>query len=83
MKIINSRGRETQPHCVFNPNLVQIRQKIIECWTSKLMKIGISSVGLSKLAKLGSEQWILDPEGNQFLILVSHLTTGSDMKAFL
>tara|TARA_Y100000589_G_C26664347_1_gene431269 strand:+ start:139 stop:351 length:213 start_codon:yes stop_codon:yes gene_type:complete len=49
--------------------------KIIECLLSELMNIGGSSVGLSKLAKLGSEKWRLDPEGSQFLILVAYLTT--------
>tara|TARA_Y100001968_G_C18936884_1_gene516916 strand:- start:182 stop:394 length:213 start_codon:yes stop_codon:yes gene_type:complete len=49
--------------------------KIIECWISELMNIGGNSVVLSKLAKLGSEQWKLDPEGSQFSILVPYLTT--------
>ena len=36
--------------------------KINECWTFDLIKKGSNSVGLSKLAKLGSELWMLDPE---------------------
>ena len=57
--------------------------KIIECWTSEILKIGGSSMGIPKLAKFGSEQWMLDPEGNQFLILVPYLSTGSDMEALM
>ena len=54
--------------------------KYIECWTSEILKIGGSSKGIPKLAEFGSEQWMLDPEGNQFLILVPYLSTGSDME---
>ena len=57
--------------------------KIIKCWTSEILKIGGSVMGLPKLANFGSEQWILDPEGNQFLILVPYLLMGSDMAAFM
>ena len=57
--------------------------KIIEIWTSEILKIGGSSMGISKLAKFGCEQWILDPEGNQFLILVPYLLKGSDMEALM
>ena len=47
--------------------------KTIECWTSEIIKIGGAVVGVSKLEKFGSEQWMIDPEGNQFLILVPYL----------
>ena len=57
--------------------------KIIESWTSEILKIGGSVMGLSKLAKFGSEQWMLDPEGNQFLILVPYLSKGSEMEALM
>jgi hypothetical protein len=55
--------------------------KIIESWTSEILKIGGSAMGISKLAKFGCEQWMLDPEGNQFLILVPYLLKGSDKEA--
>tara|TARA_Y100001968_G_scaffold299527_1_gene310267 strand:- start:221 stop:628 length:408 start_codon:yes stop_codon:yes gene_type:complete len=48
--------------------------KIIECWKSEILKIGGSVLGTPKLANFGSEQWMLDPEGNQFLILVPYLS---------
>ena len=54
--------------------------KIIERWTFEILKIGGSAMGVSKLANFGSEQWMLDPEGNQFLILVPHLSNSSDMQ---
>ena len=57
--------------------------KIIECWTSEILKIGGSSVSMPKFAKFGSEQWMLDPEGNQFLIMVPYLSTRSNMEAFI
>ena len=57
--------------------------KIIECWTSEILKIGGSSLGIPKFAKFGSEQWMLDPEGNQFLILVPYLSTKSDIEALM
>ena len=55
--------------------------KIIECWTSEILKIGGSAIGIPKLANFGSEQWMLYPEGNQFLILVPYLSIGSEMEA--
>ena len=57
--------------------------KIIEEWTSVILKIGGSAIGIPKLANFGSEQWMLDPEGNQFLILVPYLLIGSDMEALI
>ena len=53
--------------------------KIIESWTFEILKIGGSVNGPSKFAKFGSEQWMLDPEGNQFLILVPYLSNGSNI----
>ena len=38
--------------------------KIIESWTSEILKIGGNAKGIPKLANFGSEQWMLDPEGN-------------------
>ena len=55
--------------------------KIIERWTSEILKIGGSPVGNPKLENFGSEQWMFDPEGNQFLILVPYLSKGSGMEA--
>ena len=55
--------------------------KIIESWTSEILKIGGNLMGISKLAKFGCEQWMLDPEGNQFLILVPYLLKGSEKEA--
>ena len=57
--------------------------KIIECWASEILKIGGSAIGIPKLASFGSEQWMLDPEGNKFLILVPYLSIGSDMEALM
>ena len=54
---------------------------IIHRWTSEILKIGGSAMGITKLENFGSEQWMLDPEGNQFLILVPYLSKGSDMEA--
>ncbi len=54
--------------------------KIIENWTSEILKYGGSVKGISKLAMFGSEQWMLDPEGNQFLILVPYLSKGFGLK---
>ena len=54
--------------------------KMIERWTAEILKIGGSSMGKTKLANFGSEQWMLDPEGNQFLILVPYLSNESDME---
>ena len=55
--------------------------KIIESWKSKLLKIGGKVMGNSKSANFGSEQWMLDPEGNQFLILVPYFSKENDMEA--
>ena len=57
--------------------------KIIDSWTSEILKIGGSSMGDPKLANFGSEQWMLDPEGNQFLILVPYLLKGLDIEALM
>ena len=57
--------------------------KVIESWTSEILKLGGRVMGVSKLAKFGSEQWMLDPEGNKFLILVPFLSKGSDMEFLL
>ena len=57
--------------------------KIIERWTSEILKIGGSSMGISKSAKFGCEQWMLDPEGNQFLILVPYLSNQSATESLM
>ena len=57
--------------------------KIIERWTSEILQLGGSVLGISKLAKFGSEQWMLDPEGNKFLILVPYLSNGFEMEALM
>ena len=57
--------------------------KIIESWISEILKIGGSAKGIPKLANFGSEQWMLDPEENQFLILVPYLSSGSGMEALI
>ena len=57
--------------------------KIIERWTSEILKIGGTAIGISKLAQFGSEQWMLDPEGNQFLILIPYLSKGSEMEPMI
>ena len=51
----------------------------IEMWTSEILKIGGTVMGTAKLDQFGSEQWILDPEGNQFLILTPYPSKGSDL----
>ena len=56
---------------------------ILEGWTSEILKIGGSAMGIPKLASFGSEQWMLDPEGNQFLILVPYLLKGSDKEVLM
>ena len=56
---------------------------IIERWTAEILKIGGTSMGIKKLASFGFEQWMLDPEGNQFLILVPYLSKGSDMEVLM
>ena len=57
--------------------------KIIESWTSEITKLGGSAIGIPKLANFGSEQWILDPEGNQFLILVPYLSNEASMESLM
>ena len=57
--------------------------KVLEGWTSEIVKIGGITMGIPKLADFGSEQWMLDPEGNQFLILVPYLLKGSDKEALM
>ena len=51
--------------------------KFLESWISEILKIGGSAMGSPKLAKFGSEQWMLDPEGNKFLILAPYLSNES------
>ena len=57
--------------------------QIIEKWTFEILKTGGRVKGGSKLAKFGSEQWMFDPEGNQFLILVPYISIGSEMEALM
>ena len=57
--------------------------KIIKSWTSEIRKLGGSAIGNPKLANFGSEQWILDPEGNQFLILVPYLSNEASMESLM
>ena len=57
--------------------------KMIERWIPEILKIGGSVLGIPKLANFGAEQWILDPEGNKFLILVPYLSKGSDLDALM
>tara|TARA_B100000214_G_scaffold338066_1_gene283006 strand:- start:167 stop:580 length:414 start_codon:yes stop_codon:yes gene_type:complete len=57
--------------------------KIIGNWTSEILKIGGSPIGDPKLENFGSEQWMLDPEGNQFLILVPYFTKGSEVEILM
>ena len=57
--------------------------KIIKSWTSEIKKLGGSAIGIPKLANFGSEQWMLDPEGNQFLILVPYISNGSAMDSLM
>ena len=54
--------------------------KIIKSWISEILKIGGSVKGSSKLEEFGSEQWMLDPEGNQFLILVPYFSNRSEVE---
>tara|TARA_B100000579_G_scaffold161760_1_gene131368 strand:+ start:95 stop:508 length:414 start_codon:yes stop_codon:yes gene_type:complete len=54
--------------------------KIIERWTFEIIKFGGSPMEEPKLENFGSEQWMLDPEGNQFLILVPFLSKASEME---
>ena len=53
--------------------------KIIKSWTSEISKLGGSTIGSPKFANFGTEQWMLDPEGNQFLILVPYLSSRTAM----
>ena len=48
--------------------------KKIKSWTSEILKIGGIAMGSPKFANFGSEQWMVDPEGNKFLILVPNLS---------
>ena len=57
--------------------------KILKDWTSEILKIGGSAMGIPKLANFGSEQWMLDPEGNQFLILVPYRSMDSFLEALM
>ena len=57
--------------------------KIIQSWTVEITKLGGLAIGIPKLANFGSEQWMLDPEGNQFLILVPYLSNGSAMESLM
>ena len=51
--------------------------------TSEILKIGGSAKGNAKLANFGSEQWMLDPEKNKFLIWVPYRSSRSDMEALI
>ena len=53
--------------------------KTIERWISEILQLGGKVMGISKMAKFGSEQWMLDPEGNKFLIWAPFLSNDSDM----
>ena len=55
--------------------------KIIDKWSSEILKIGGKIKGIAKLANFGSEQWMLDPEGNQFLIFVPFLSNDFNIEA--
>ena len=44
--------------------------KAIETWSSELLELGGVVTSSSKIERFGAEQWMLDPEGNHFLILV-------------
>ena len=57
--------------------------KIIDRWKIEISKMGGSAVGMSKQADFGSEQWMLDPEGNKFLILVPLLAEGLDIELLM
>ena len=57
--------------------------KIIKTWTSEISKSGGSAIGIPKLVNFGSEQWMLDPEGNQFLILVPYLLKESNLESLV
>ena len=57
--------------------------KLITSWTFELSKQGASAIGRQKLANFGTEQWMLDPEGNQFLILVPYLSNRTAMESLM
>ena len=57
--------------------------KIIKSWISEISKLGGSSIGIPKSEYFGSEQWMLDPEGNKFLILVPYLSNVSAMESLM
>ena len=57
--------------------------EVIESWRYEISKIGGSSIGIPKLANFGSDQWMVDLEVNQFLILVPYLFNGSAMDSLL
>ena len=57
--------------------------EIIESWATEILKLGGDVIGMPNLADFGSEQWMLDPEGNQFLILVPYFLKESDMEALV
>jgi len=57
--------------------------KIIKSWTSEISKLGGSTIGTPKFANFGTEQWMLDPEGNQFLILVPYLSNSTPMQSLM
>jgi len=57
--------------------------EFVKRWTAEIVKMGGSVLGKLKLEKFGSEQWMIDPEGNQFLILVPYLSSGSDMESLM
>ena len=57
--------------------------EFVKRWTAEIVKMGGSLLGKLKLEKFGSEQWMIDPEGNQFLILVPYLSSGSDMESLM
>ena len=52
-------------------------------WTAEIIKMGGSVMGISKLERFGSEQWMLDPEGNKFLILAPYLAKGSNKESLM
>ncbi len=55
----------------------------LERWISEILEIGGRTMGPPKLAGFGSEQWMLDPEGNQFLILVPYFPNESAIKSLM
>ena len=70
----NKEGNSTSLCFQGEPN--KDPDKIIETWTFKLLKLGARIKESRKSVDFGSEQWLLDPEGNQFLILVPFLING-------